>query len=96
MEEIINNKGKLCEFLKKMIIETLRLEDITPGDIDNKASLFREGLGLDSIDALELVVAIEKIFNIIIEDEDVGKKAFASINALAVFIQDGYQRALTN
>ena len=79
-----------------MIIETLRLEDITPGDIDNKASLFREGLGLDSIDALELVVAIEKIFNIIIEDEDVGKKAFASINALAVFIQDGYQRALTN
>lgn len=96
MEEIINNRGKLCEFLKKMIIETLRLEDITPGDIDNKASLFREGLGLDSIDALELVVAIEKIFNIIIEDEDVGKKAFASINALAVFIQDGYQRALTN
>lgn len=96
MQEIINNKGKLCEFLKKMIIETLRLEDITPGDIDNKASLFREGLGLDSIDALELVVAIEKIFNIIIEDEDVGKKAFASINALAVFIQDGYQRALTN
>jgi len=79
-----------------MIIETLRLEDIIPGDIDNKASLFREGLGLDSIDALELVVAIEKIFNIIIEDEDVGKKAFASINALAVFIQDGYQRALKN
>jgi len=96
LQEIINNKGKLCEFLKKMIIETLRLEDITPGDIDNKASLFREGLGLDSIDALELVVAIEKIFNIIIEDEDVGKKAFASINALAVFIQDGYQRALKN
>ena len=96
MEEIINNNKKLCEFLKKMIIETLRLEDITPGDIENEAPLFREGLGLDSIDALELVVAIEKIFNIIIEDEDVGIKAFASINALAVFIQYGYQRALTN
>lgn len=96
MEEIINNKGKLSEFLKKMIIETLRLEDIILGDIENEAPLFREGLGLDSIDALELVVAIEKVFNIIIEDEDVGKKAFASINALAVFIQDGYQRALTN
>ena len=79
-----------------MIIETLRLDDVTPEDIENEASLFREGLGLDSIDALELVVAIEKIFNIIIEDEDVGKKAFASINALALFIQDGYQRALTN
>lgn len=96
MEEIINDKGKLSEFLKKMIIETLRLEDITPEDIENEASLFREGLGLDSIDALELVVAIEKIFNIIIEDEDVGKKAFASVNALAVFIQDGYERVLTN
>lgn len=96
MEEIINNKGKLCEFLKKMIIDTLRLEDIAPGDIENEASLFREGLGLDSIDALELVVAIEKIFNIIIEDEDVGKKAFASINSLAAFIQDGYQQALIN
>jgi acyl carrier protein len=96
LEEIINDKGKLSEFLKKMIIETLRLEDITPEDIENEASLFREGLGLDSIDALELVVAIEKIFNIIIEDEDVGKKAFASVNALAVFIQDGYERVLTN
>jgi acyl carrier protein len=96
LEEIIKNKGSLCEFLKKMIIETLRLEDITPEDIDNEESLFREGLGLDSIDALELVVAIEKIFNIIIEDEDVGKRAFASIDALAEFIQDGYQRALKN
>jgi acyl carrier protein len=96
LEEKIYNKEKLCEFLKKMIIETLRIEDITPGDIENEAPLFREGLGLDSIDALELVVAIEKIFNIIIEDEDVGKKAFVSINALAVFIQDGYKRALTN
>jgi acyl carrier protein len=96
LEEIINSNGKLCEFLKKMIIDTLRLEDITPEDIENEASLFKDGLGLDSIDALELVVAIEKIFNIIIEDEDVGKKAFASVNALAVFIQDGYQRALKN
>lgn len=92
MEEIINSNGKLCEFLKKMIIDTLRLEDITPGDIENEASLFRDGLGLDSIDALELVVAIEKIFNIIIEDENVGQKAFASITALGMFIQDEYQQ----
>jgi acyl carrier protein len=96
LEEIINSNGKLCEFLKKMIIDTLRLEDITPEDIENEASLFKDGLGLDSIDALELVVAIEKIFNIIIEDEDVGKKAFASVNSLAIFIQEGYQRALKN
>ncbi len=88
MEEIINHKEKLCAFLKKMIIDTLRLEDITVEEIDNEAPLFREGLELDSIDALELVVAIEKIFYVIIEDEDVGKKAFASVNALAMFIQD--------
>ena len=93
MENTVKNTEQLCGFLKKMIIETLMLEDITVAEIENDASLFREGLGLDSIDALELVVAIEKIFNIIIEDEDVGKKAFASINALAKFIQDGYQPA---
>jgi len=93
LENTVKNTEQLCGFLKKMIIETLMLEDITVAEIENDASLFREGLGLDSIDALELVVAIEKIFNIIIEDEDVGTKAFASINALAKFIQDGYQPA---
>ncbi len=91
MENTVKNTEQLCEFLKKMIIDTLMLEDITVAEIENDAPLFREGLGLDSIDALELVVAIEKIFNIIIEDEDVGKTAFASINALAKFIQDGFQ-----
>ena len=88
MEEIINNAAKLREFLKKMIIDTLKLEDVTVEQIDNDAPLFREGLGLDSIDALELVVAIEKVFNVIIEDEDIGKKAFASINALSTFLQE--------
>ena len=91
MENTVKNTEQLCEFLKKMIIDTLMLEDITIAEIENDAPLFREGLGLDSIDALELVVAIEKRFNIIIEDEDVGKKAFASIKALAKFIQDGFQ-----
>lgn len=88
MEETIHNTEQLCEFLKKMIIDTLRLEDVTVGEIENDAPLFREGLGLDSIDALELVVAIEKTFNVIIEDEDVGRKAFASVMALAMFIQE--------
>lgn len=90
MEQIINNTDRLCDFLKKMIIDTLKLEDIAVEEIENEAPLFREGLGLDSIDALELVVAIEKQFNIIIEDEDVGKTAFASVSALAKFIQDEY------
>ena len=85
---MVSNLEGLCEFLKQMIIDTLRLEDVSPQEIDNNDPLFREGLGLDSIDALELVVAIEKKFNVIIEDEDVGKKAFASVDALARFIQE--------
>ncbi len=92
MEEIINNSEELCKYLKKMIIDTLRLEEITAEEIKDDAPLFKEGLGLDSIDALELVVAIENIFNVIIEDEDVGKRAFASVNALARFIQEEYNQ----
>ena len=92
MEEIINNSEELCKYLKKMIIDTLRLEEITAEEIKDDAPLFKEGLGLDSIDALELVVAIENIFNVIIEDEDVGKRAFASVNTLARFIQEEYNQ----
>jgi len=92
LEEIVNNSEELRKYLKKMIIDTLRLEEITAEEIKDDAPLFKEGLGLDSIDALELVVAIENIFNVIIEDEDVGKRAFASVNALARFIQGEYNQ----
>ena len=87
MKEVVKNAEALYDFLKKMIVESLKLEDISPDDIDIDTPLFREGLGLDSLDALELVVAIEKHFNVIIEDENVGKKAFESIRTLANFIQ---------
>jgi len=90
MKEIVNNSEALIEFLKKMIIDTLKLEDITVEEIGDDTPLFREGLGLDSLDALELVVAIEKNFNVIIEDENVGKKAFESTSTLAQFIQEEY------
>lgn len=87
MEDIVNDSDKLCSYLKEMIIDTLKLEEVSAEEIDDDAPLFKEGLGLDSIDALELVVAIEKVFNVIIEDEDVGKEAFGSIRILAGFIQ---------
>ncbi|MBW1827890.1 MAG: acyl carrier protein [Deltaproteobacteria bacterium] len=74
--------------LKLLIIETLRLEDVKPDSIKDEDSLFGEGLGLDSIDALELVVAIEKHYGVLIEDEEVGVEAFASIDALADFVID--------
>jgi acyl carrier protein len=73
--------------LKKLIINTLKLEDIAPGDIEDDAPLFGEGLGLDSIDALELVVALEKTYNVFIPDSEVGKKVFRSVNALAGFVK---------
>ena len=92
MKEIVNHSEELCKYLKKMIIDTLKLEEITAEEIKDDAPLFKEGLGLDSIDALELVVAIENIFNVIIEDEDVGKRAFASVNTLARFIQEEYNQ----
>ena len=92
MEKIVNNSEELRKYLKKMIIDTLRLEEITAEEIKDDAPLFKEGLGLDSIDALELVVAIENIFNVIIEDENVGKRAFASVNNLARFIQEEYNQ----
>lgn len=73
--------------LKNLIIDNLQLEDIAPEDIVDDEPLFGNGLGLDSIDALELVVALEKEFGIIIPDEDVGKEAFASLNSLTAFVQ---------
>jgi acyl carrier protein len=79
-------KGTLIEELRSLIIKSLKLEDIMPADIDPAAPLFGSGLGLDSIDALELVVGLEKTYGIRIPDEDVGKEAFASVNALADYI----------
>lgn len=73
--------------LKEEIIEVLNLEDISPEDIDDEATLFGEGLGLDSIDALELIVLLEKNYGIKIEDPKDGRKVFHSINTMAEFIQ---------
>jgi acyl carrier protein len=78
----------LIEQLKKRIIEILNLEDIVPDDIDASAPLFGEGLGLDSLDALELVVMLEKDYSIKITDIEVGRKAFASITSMAEFIRE--------
>ena len=79
-------KDSLKKELKNLIVKTLRLDTIAPDEIQDEAPLFGEGLGLDSIDALELVVALEKTYDVIIENEDVGKTAFASIEALADFV----------
>ena len=74
--------------LKKLIIDTLRLEEVTPEDIEDDGPLFGEGLGLDSIDALELVVALEKTYGVFIPDSEVGKRVFRSVNTLAHFVKE--------
>ena len=73
--------------VKQLIIDRLQLEGMVPDDIDGAAPLFGDGLGLDSIDALELVIGIEKVFGVRIQDEEVGAKALASVNALVDFMR---------
>jgi acyl carrier protein len=73
--------------VKQLIIDRLQLEGMTPAEIDDSAPLFGDGLGLDSIDALELVIGIEKVFGVRIQDEEVGAKAFASVDALVDFMR---------
>ena len=74
--------------VKELIIETCELEDISVDDIDAEASLFNEGLGLDSIDALEIGVALQKKYSIDFETESVDtKKHFASVMALVELIE---------
>lgn len=81
MEELIAQ-------LKSEIIVVLNLEEITPDDIDNDAPLFGEGLGLDSIDALELIVLMEKNYGIKLQDANQGKEIFKSINCMAEYIKN--------
>ena len=74
--------------LKKEIIEALNLEDVTTEDIDADEPLFGSGLGLDSIDALELIVLIEKKYGIKLKDPSKGKEVFKSVNVMAKFISE--------
>lgn len=79
-------RQELKTALKTLMIDGLRLDSVRPEDVDDAAPIFVEGLGLDSVDALELVVLVEERFRIQIPDEDIGRRAFASIDALADFV----------
>jgi acyl carrier protein len=78
--------------LKKEIITVLNLEGMKPDDIDNDAPLFGEGLGLDSIDALELIVLLEKNYGIKLEDPSKGREVFKSINVFAKYISENQKK----
>jgi acyl carrier protein len=77
---------ELKKDIKDLIISSLNLDDVSPEQIVDDAPLFQEGLGLDSIDALELAVAIERKYRVTIPDEAVGKRVFSSVSALAEYV----------
>ena len=80
-------KNEMESALKTAIIDGLRLEDVTVEDIDSSAPLFEDsGLMLDSLDAVELVVVVEKHFGVAIADAEEARKAFTSVSGLADFI----------
>ena len=76
----------LIEQIKQLIIQRLKLVEMTPEMIETDSPLFGEGLGLDSIDALELVLGLEKEFGVIIPDAEVGKKVFQSVRTMAQYV----------
>jgi len=76
----------LIENIKHLIIQRLKLIDMAPEMIETDAPLFGEGLRLDSIDALELVLGLEKEFGVIIPDAEVGKKVFQSVRTMAQYV----------
>ena len=78
--------------LKKSIIEQLNLEDMEVSEIENDEHLFGDGLGLDSIDALELIVLLEKDYGIKLNDPNQGKEIFNSINSMADYIEKNRTR----
>jgi acyl carrier protein len=83
---MVEPTNSLIEKIKQLIITRLKLVDMTPEMIENNAPLFGEGLGLDSIDALELVLGLEKEFGVIIPDAEVGKKVFQSVMTMAQYV----------
>jgi len=77
------------EELKELIVDTLVLEDVTASDIETDAPLFGEGLGLDSIDALEIAMVLEERYGVILyDDPEKNQMIFASVRSLAAFVTE--------
>ena len=87
MDNLDQTQRELMDEVKGKLIEELNLEEITPEDIDNEAPLFGdEGLGLDSIDALEIILILEREYGIKIENPSEGNQIFYSVRTLADYI----------
>jgi len=80
--------AELKEKLKKQIIQFLNLTDLTPADIKDDEPLFGDGLGLDSIDSLELIVLLKREYGITIKDPREGRKVLVDVNSMAAYIEE--------
>jgi acyl carrier protein len=79
--------------LKELIVETLALEDITAAEIETDAPLFVEGLGLDSIDSLEIAMVLEERYGVTLDDDpDTNREIFDSVRSLCVFVTENRVR----
>jgi acyl carrier protein len=83
----MTNDATTAQRIKRLLVEKLHLEGLTPEGIADDMPLFGDGLGLDSVDALELVVALEREFTLRIQSHEVGREAFVSVAALAAYVE---------
>jgi len=82
----MTDEHELINQVKELIIDSLRIDGMSSQDIETDAPLFGEGLGLDSIDALQLVVGMENVFGVVVPDAAVGAKVFRSVRTMADYI----------
>ena len=88
MEPSLQDIEALKRQLKELIVSHLALVNVTPDSIKDEAPLFGEGLGLDSLDAVELIVMLKRHYGITVADSETGRRIFGSVNTLAEFVRD--------
>ena len=81
------NDASTAQRIKRLLVDKLHFDGMSPDSIGDDMPLFGEGLGLDSVDALELVVALEKEFSLRIQSHEVGRDAFVSVATLAAYVE---------
>ena len=87
-----NGLAETRKKLKELLVENLSLEDVTPEEIKDDEILFGEGLGLDSLDAVEIVVLLQRNFGLEIKDMEKGREIFYSIDTLARYVYENTQK----